>query len=1102
MDKAGVLISIHHIIGDAWTAGLIVNGIMDIYESLVNINQLNENNSFSYLNYINSEKEYLNSPKFEKDAEFWNNVFDSIPTTAEIPSKKRLTSKTNIEYSSKRNEYVISKNLVNKINIFCKENGISIFNFFMGIFAIYTNKLCGLDDFVIGSPILNRTNFKEKQSTGMFISTIPYRIKLDGNMIFKDFIKNLGKQSMQIFRHQKYPYQNILQDLRKIDPHVPNLYDFLISYQNIRSDKQTNTVKYESNWFSNGNVSDSFNVHLYDMNDIGSLNIAYDYQINKYTSKDISNMHSRILEIVNQVLNNSSILIKDIDILSKEDIAEFEKNMLATKSPFKFCDNILEQIEQNAKGNLDKTAIETENSSITYKELFDRVNKLANYLIEQGLSSNSNIGIFTNRTIDVIVGILAILKIGSTYVPIDPEYPKNRINYMISKSNLKFVLTDNFENCDLVENKEICFIDIKKEKYINKCASFSKYIKHYIDQNLYIVFTSGSTGNPKGVTISHRNMMNLIYFEKEKTGLLNGNNRILQFATMSFDVSYQEIYSAFLSTSTLVLVDETIRKDSYKLTDYLLKKQIDTLFIPPAYLRLLTESKINVQKFKTYIKNIITAGEQLVITKGIRNLILSGIKIHNHYGPAETHVATTYIVDRKNIELKPPIGTPISNCNIYVLDQFNKICPCYTVGQIAISGDCVGNGYFNNPELTKEKFIPDVCNHYFSYQKNEIRKDIANTSSTNEDSTSQMYLTGDLGYIDENYCVHYIGRRDFQVKINGFRIELEEIDKVFSSIKNVQNVVTTILEKDNKKHLVSYYTLNGDISEKEILKYLKDKLPSYMMPSKIVKLESFPLTMNGKVDKKALPKVNLLDVSGEFIEPKTDMEISFAKIWMEIFDTDKISTNYNFFAIGGDSLLAIKMSAKILDTFKVDISVKDIFKTPVFSDLLQLIMINKENISTKIKIAKTEKCYPLSSAQKRIYYTNSLIGEHTIVYNLPGGLLVKGVLDGKKVEKAFNELIKKHSSFRTSFKLVDNKPMQFIENNIKIKLEVTTESSQNMRKIIDNFPTYFDLSKAPLLHVGMYILDNEKTLILMDTHHIIVDRNFFKHYYKRFLRYI
>ncbi len=1059
----GMLISIHHIIGDAWTSGLIVSGVMDIYESLIHANKLNENTSFSYLNYITSEKEYLNSSKFQKDEEFWNQIFDTIPLIPEIPSKKRLGTIENTDYASSREEFLLPKDLVTEINTFCKKYNISIFNFFMATFSIYTNRICNLDDFVIGTPILNRSNFKEKSCTGMYISTIPFKIHIDSTMDFLSFVQTISHDMRQVFRHQKYSYQNILQNLRKINPQVPNLYDFLISYQNMRMDTQINSIPYEAKWVSNGNVSDSLNIHLYDMNDIGSLNIAYDYQINKYTKEDISSLHTRILEIITQILNNCSLPIKEIEILSKQDKKKLQENITSTQNNFTFCSNIMEQIEQNAKEHLDKIALETATESISYDELLIRVNKLANYLTTNGLHENSNIGIFTNRTIDIIVGILAILKIGSTYVPIDPEYPKNRINYMMDKANLDFILTDNLSLADLIKDKKISLLAINYKQYKDNSSVFKQKILYHKNQNLYIVFTSGSTGNPKGVTISHKNMLNLIYFEKEKTNLLTGKNRILQFATMSFDVSYQEIYSAFLSGGTLVLVNEDIRKNSYKLIDYLLEKQIDTLFIPPAYLRLLTEEDSNVEKFKNHIKNIITAGEQLVITKGIEKLLSSNIKIHNHYGPAETHVATTYIVDQNNTEIKPPIGTPISNTNIYILDKCNKICPPFTIGQIAISGDCVGNGYFNNSDLTNEKFLTD----FFSDKK--------------------MYLTGDLGFIDDKYCIHYLGRQDFQVKINGFRIELEEIDKIFMHIKNVQNAVSIILEENHKKHIVTYYTLLEEIPETKLYEQLKEKLPHYMIPSHIIKLDKFPLTMNGKVDKKSLPKVNLLDTVLEFIEPKTALEMQLATIWKEIFNTDKISTNYNFFAIGGDSLLAIKMSAKILDSFQVDISVKDIFKTPIFSDLLNLICMNQSKTKTKLSIAEEKEYYPLSSAQKRIYYTNNLIGENNLVYNLPGAFLVKDILDSKKVENAFNQLIKKHSSFRTSFHLVNGKPMQKIEKEQKIKLLVEHKKEQKIQKLIDDFPTSFDLSKAPLLHIAMYILDNKETLILLDTHHIIVD---------------
>lgn len=401
--KGGILISFHHIIGDAWTAGLIVNDIMDIYEELVNTGKLNESQKFTYIDYIESEKEYLASQKYKKDATFWNEKFQEIPQVPEIPSKKRIEKTLELEYACKRKEYILSKKQINQIKEYCKKEKISIYNFFMGIYAIYTSRICNIEDFVIGTPILNRTNYKEKQTTGMFISTIPLKIHIEERAKFSKIVQTIAKDMMQIYRHQKYPYQDILQNLRKKEAQVPNLYDFLISYQNSKTDVQTNTIPYESKWVTNGNVSDSLNIHLYDTNDFGTLHIAYDYQKNKYDEKDIDEMHKRILEITEQIIENHEINIQEISILTKKEKQELKKSEVKTKENFKYCENILEQIEKNAKNNLSEIAIETETESITYKELLEKVNKLANYLEEKGMKKNTNIGIFTNRSIDVII---------------------------------------------------------------------------------------------------------------------------------------------------------------------------------------------------------------------------------------------------------------------------------------------------------------------------------------------------------------------------------------------------------------------------------------------------------------------------------------------------------------------------------------------------------------------------------------------------------------------------------------------------------------------------------------------------------------------------
>ena len=320
-----------------------------------------------------------------------------------------------------------------------------------------------------------------------------------------------------------------------------------------------------------------------------------------------------------------------------------------------------------------------------------------------------------------------------------------------------------------------------------------------------------------------------MFFEKEHTDILNStNNKILQFATMSFDVSYQEIYSALLFGNTLVLIDDSVRKDMNKLSDYIIDKRINTLFIPPAYLKLLVEDSKIVHKLSTSIKNIITAGEALVITNGMKALLNNGIKIHNHYGPAETHVATTFTIDKNNVSLTPPIGKPIANTNIHILDSDHNLCPIGVIGEIAISGDCVGNGYINNANLTEEKFLINKYNN------------------------KKMYLTGDLGYYDYNGIVNYVGRSDFQVKINGFRIELGEIDQCLNNMDEIGSAISIIHDENEKKYIITYYTTKEPIDEKVILKHLKSSLPFYMLPKKIVKLDKFPINVNGKIDRKQI----------------------------------------------------------------------------------------------------------------------------------------------------------------------------------------------------------------------------------------------------------
>lgn len=919
--KGGFVVNTSHLIADACTASLVASKIINIYSSLLK-NEFPSEQPTSYLNYINSEKEYLSSSKFEKDAEYWDSQFTDVPEFGIIPSLKSSA----VENSTAcRQLFKIDSSLAENISLFCKDKKISLFNFFMGIYALYIGRVSNLDNFVLGTPILNRTTFTEKNTPGMFISTVPFKFSIIESQSFVEFAQKIGLDSLSMFRHQKYPYQNILEHIRKSNPSQPNLYDILISYQNSKTNRTSSDIPYTVRWTFNQNVADSMQIHLFDMNDEGELNVAYDYRTSKYNKIDILNIHRRILYIINQILSYNNIAINDIDIITPD-----EKNVLLNKFNNTFMEydhtkTVIDYFEEQVKKTPDNIALIFGETTFTYKELNERINSLAHYLINSGIKQHDIVGIMLHRSPEMIIGIIATLKIGATYLPIDPEYPIDRINYMLSDSDAKNILVHN-STLNLLNNTDYNIININLESNIYTNYTSNPGIKINPNDLIYVIYTSGSTGNPKGVMITHKNINNFVLSEKKLIDF-SPSKTMVSVTTICFDIFALELWCSLTSGMKLVLASDAEQSSPKLLQALCINNNVNMIQTTPSrYAAILGD--FSNKKFLKSFTDIMVGGEPFPDNLLEKLQLYSNANIFNMYGPTETTVWSTIkdLTKTDNIT----VGTPIGNTYCYILDKHKRLLPIGVPGELFIGGDGVTNGYLNREDLTKEKFISSPFN------SNDI-----------------IYDTGDLAYINSNGEIVHLGRTDFQVKIRGYRIELNEIRSKLLTFKNINDAV--IVAKDNK-FLICYYVSSQEYSSADMTSYLLNYLPHYMIPAYFIKIDKIPLTPNGKLNKRLLPDIQ---ENKKIEKAHTEVEKNITEVLEEILNASSLDINTPFLNLGLDSLGIIQSQTKLLK-YNYILSTQDFYKYPTIKKLAEQIDSNiynyqEQDIQIPVEFKHTDK---------------------------------------------------------------------------------------------------------------------------------------------------
>ena len=1033
-DNSGILAVLSHLISDAWTFSLIAGQVDGIYHNLA------EGMDYDiwqadYTEYVQTEKDYLISERYKKDKSFWKNKYTAQPEKSII---KMLPAKSD-SIEAKRFTKCLSEKLENKINKYCSNNQVTQAVLFETALITYLSRINAENNTItIGIPVLNRNNTKEKKIAGMFISTMPLTVQVKENMTITELEQQIGKGHMEIFRHQKYPYSDILKYLREKQNFSGNLYDVMISYQNARTDTET-----ETKWYFNGYSEVPFVVHIDNRDGKSTHTINVDYQTAVFKDeREVEYIVRRLEYILAQIVNEASTDIKGVDIIPQEEmkLVVEQFNDTYVEYPREKC--IHELFIDQAKKTPDKIALVFEDEKFTYKQLDEMSNSLAHYLREKGVKRNDIVPIIARRSWHVIVAMLGIMKAGGTYLPIADNYPEQRIREIINETKCRVILKYHINTN--IENR----LQINLDSFDYKFKIQSLQNINDIDDSSYVIYTSGSTGKPKGITQTHRCLYNLLLWQNENLNPENKN--ILADTIISFDVSVQEILYCLIGGGCLHFTSEKVKENTDLFLEYIIENDIKIIFTTPSYFSVVYS--MDNERVLESVSDIIFAGEKLILeSEFIRKAYKNNINIWNQYGPAETHVVTNKTVNNDDIT----IGLPIANTQIYILDKNNKPLPIGVPGELCIAGEGVGKGYLNRPELTAEKFVPNP----FATKENHHGK--------------IMYHTGDLACWRTDGEIEYLGRIDTQVKIRGLRIELGEIENVMSGFAGIQlTAVADKRDKNNRQYLVGYYTSEHEIDEKELRSHLSTKLPKYMIPNYFMRLVTMPMTASGKTDRKNLPVPDFTMQEREYVEPESLTEKKLANIWEKYLQLDEIGKNDDFFECGGDSLLAISMISEIEETFGVQISIKDIMEKSVLENLAKCI----ENANDIVRIqANNRNTYKLLPQQKAVYVTYSK-NPQSLAYNMPARIRIPDGININKLKDSIINAVRHHKILFSHIESDGNELIGVYDNDVEIVFE------QYDKNEIDNFVRPFDLSKSPLVRVG--ITENE---MLFDMHHIVTD---------------
>jgi amino acid adenylation domain-containing protein/non-ribosomal peptide synthase protein (TIGR01720 family) len=1037
----------HHLLMDGWCNGILLTEVFTLYKAFCQSEDVTLPSPIPYGNYIL----WLQQQNPEQAESYWRKQLQDFtaPTVLGIRSVnvERLyaTSLQGIGYEAMQN--------------FVRQHRLTLNTLVQGAWALLLSRYSGENDVLFGTTVSGRPPElpQVERIVGLFINTLPVRVDVDGEMQIIPWLQKL--QAQQVEREQ-YSYSSLvdIQGWSSV-PRGISLFESLLVFENypvsiesvIKSFDQTLQIE-DTQGFEKTNYPLTLTV-------IPGQELLFkvSYDVSYFDAAMISRLLGHLETLLMSMVNEPEQRLSQIPILTPQEKQLILKDW--NKTTQAYPNQCIHQLfEAQVERTPDAVALVFGEECLTYRELNSKANQLAHYLQQLGVKPETTVGICLERSPEMLIGILGVLKAGGVYLPLDPTYPDERVKWILGDAQVGMMFAQRRKDAK-EERRVVCW---EGDREAIALQSIENPISDVTAENLaYVIYTSGSTGKPKGVMIEHRSLTNLITALQQQLGICSRDSW-LAITTIAFDIAALELFLPLIVGARVILTPQTALVDPSQIADIIEQQQVTVMQATPATWRLLIahgwEGKADLK--------ILCGGEALDKSLA-QQLLSSGQEVWNLYGPTET---TIWSAAQKLSHDQPvTIGHPIANTQFYILDQHLQPVPIGVPGELYISGAGVARGYLNRPELTAERFI-------------------------NQQSTvNTLYKTGDRArYLDDG-TIEYLGRLDNQVKIRGFRIELGEIEAVLSQHSEVQAAIVVVTEDTTGDKRLVAYIVSENPEIRDLRQFLAKHLPDYMIPSQFITLDALPLTPNGKVDRVALPKAEF-KTSSQTIAPRTPTEELLLNIWQSILNLNSVGIADNFFALGGHSLLVIRLVSQIQQVFGVDISLRQIFENPTIAELATLINSSKLSLYSSIPVRESTDKILLSFAQQRLWMLAQIEPENPS-YNVAAALQLTGDVNVDVLTQSLQEIIQRHEVLRTNFVNVDGQGMAVIATEINFHIPVVDLSflsPSQQQKLVQELAQEesqqpFNLEISPLLRAKLLYLNTHEYILLLTMHHIITD---------------